>query len=239
MTYAIDALGNHLPRTSRYLWAAVGVLGTATLAMGAALVQVHTPPTAMAAPENLTTPASVVAGLASDTVEAPIFTPAVAQVHKKKVPLVPVNAAQTAIKSIAKEKMAEPVEATRVVAQAPKVVCADCGTVESVEPIQHETTPTGVGAIAGAVLGGLVGNQFGGGEGKAVATVIGAMGGGWAGNTVEKRMKKETAYRVDVRMDDGSLRTLEQNSPPAVGAQVTVDGNVISPAGHAGARGAI
>lgn len=234
MTYATNAMGHPLPRSSRYLWAAVGVLGTATLAMGAALLQVHTLPVAMVAPENLTTPASLVAHLASDTLEAP--APTMAKIHKPKVPPARVSTAQAATKSVAREGEAEPAEAPRAIAQAPKVVCAHCGTVESVEPIQHETTPTGVGAIAGAVLGGLVGNQFGGGDGKAVATVIGAMGGGWAGNTVEKRMKKELAYRVDVRMDDGSLRTVEQNSPPAVGSQVTVDGNVISPAGHAGAR---
>ncbi|MDP3650428.1 MAG: glycine zipper 2TM domain-containing protein [Rhodoferax sp.] len=262
MTYAIDAVGNRLPRSSRYLWAAVGVLGTATLAMGAALVQVQTPPVAMAAPENLSTPTSVVARLAADTVAAP--APAVAPVHKQKVPQAPVNTAQAAMKSVAKEGAktvhspapkglpqpnstpwdgavgaAESMDVPRVVAQAPKVLCNHCGTVESVEPIQHETTPTGVGAIAGAVLGGLVGNQFGGGDGKAVATVIGAMGGGWAGNTVEKRMKKELAYRVDVRMEDGSLRTVEQNSPLAVGSQVTVEGNVVRPASPVGARDTI
>lgn len=270
MTYAIDASGHPLPRSSRYLWAAVGVLGTATLALGAALVQVQTRPVelVLAAPESLSAPASVAAspvseGLAHQAGAGPTMAPALApvQTYKQKVPLAHAKPAQQAIKTVAKTgadttalepraatpqatpapsraaaDASESVPAPRVLAQAPHhALCVHCGTVESVEPIQRETTPSGVGAIAGAVLGGLVGNQFGGGDGKAVATVIGAMGGGWAGNTVEKRMKKETAYRVEVRMEDGSVRTLEQNTPLAVGALVTVDGNVIRPASSAGA----
>jgi outer membrane lipoprotein SlyB len=114
-----------------------------------------------------------------------------------------------------------------------------CGTVESVTPIQREAAAgSGVGAVAGAVLGGLLGNQVGGGDGKTIATVIGAIGGGWAGNTVEKRMKKETVYQVEVRMEDGSTRSVEQSSAPAVGSRVTVEGNVISPAPEGAGSGA-
>lgn len=253
MTHAVDAFGHPLPRSSRYLWVAVGVLGAATLAMGAALVQVHTPPVALATPESLLAPAN---GVASPVTP----TPAAVQTYKSNVSLAHVKPAKEAIKTVAKAgaggtaldpQSAMPLAtsapsnaaadasatlpAPRVLAQAPHhVLCAHCGTVESVEPIQRETTASGLGAIAGAVLGGLVGNQFGGGDGKAVATVIGAMGGGWAGNTVEKRMKKETTYRVDVRMEDGSVRTLEQSSPLALGSQVTVEGNVIRPASPVG-----
>ena len=43
--------------------------------------------------------------------------------------------------------------------------------------------------------------------------------------TVEKKMKTVTVYRVDVRMENGSLRTLEQAQPVAVGSRVTVDGD--------------
>lgn len=38
-----------------------------------------------------------------------------------------------------------------------------------------------VGTVGGAALGGLVGNQFGGGSGKTVMTVLGATAGGVAG----------------------------------------------------------
>lgn len=112
-----------------------------------------------------------------------------------------------------------------------KVVCAQCGVVEAVTPIQRESAnPSGAGAVAGAVLGGLVGNQFGGGDGKALATIAGVLGGGWAGNTVEKRLKKDTVYLVEVRMEDGSLRSIEQATSASVGQHVTVEGNSITPA---------
>nr|MBP6494794.1 glycine zipper 2TM domain-containing protein [Rhodoferax sp.] len=80
------------------------------------------------------------------------------------------------------------------------------------------------------VLGAIVGNQIGKGSGRAVATVAGAVGGGWAGNAIEKNMKKTTVYQVHVRMEDGSLKTIEQASPAAVGARVTVDGGTLHPA---------
>lgn len=39
-----------------------------------------------------------------------------------------------------------------------------------------------VGTVSGAALGGLLGNQFGGGTGKTIATAAGVLLGGWAGN---------------------------------------------------------
>jgi outer membrane lipoprotein SlyB len=57
--------------------------------------------------------------------------------------------------------------------------------------------------------------------------VLGAVGGGWAGNAVEKNIKKDTIYQVRVRMQDGSTRTLDQASAPAVGSKVTVEGGTL------------
>jgi outer membrane lipoprotein SlyB len=117
----------------------------------------------------------------------------------------------------------------RVTAPA-RATCANCGTVESVTPVELEGPGSGAGAIAGGVLGAVVGNQVGGGNGKTLATILGAVGGGMAGNTVEKKMKKVTQYDVSVRMDDGSHRTLRQNTPPAVGSAVIVNGDSLQPA---------
>ncbi|MBK9348073.1 MAG: glycine zipper 2TM domain-containing protein [Burkholderiales bacterium] len=111
---------------------------------------------------------------------------------------------------------------------ATKVVCARCATVQSVTPVQRDAAKgSGVGVLVGGALGGLLGNQVGGGDGKTAATVLGAVGGGWAGNEVEKRMKKETIYQVTVRMQDGSTRQIERADPIAVGAAVTVEGDTI------------
>ena len=108
--------------------------------------------------------------------------------------------------------------------QPVRAVCGNCGTVESATPIQREGAGTGVGAVAGGVLGAVVGNQVGGGNGRTVATVLGALGGGWAGNSVEKKMKKETLYQVRVRMEDGGNRTFEVATPVSAGSHVTVEG---------------
>jgi uncharacterized protein YcfJ len=39
----------------------------------------------------------------------------------------------------------------------------------------------------GAVLGGLLGSQVGGGNGKTLAAIAGAVGGGYLGNEIAKR----------------------------------------------------
>ncbi|WHZ10702.1 MAG: hypothetical protein OJF60_001141 [Burkholderiaceae bacterium] len=104
-------------------------------------------------------------------------------------------------------------------------ICTTCGTVESVTAIQHAAPTSGVGAIAGGVVGGLVGNQFGGGNGRAAMTLLGAVGGGFAGNAIEKRVKTTTVYRMHIRMEDGRTRTVEQAAAIAVGTPVVVEGN--------------
>lgn len=105
-----------------------------------------------------------------------------------------------------------PVENQR--AQAP-VPCTDCGMIESIRLSEVKGQASGVGAVAGGVAGGLIGNQIGHGTGRTVATIAGAAGGAYAGHTIEKNVKKHTVYRVTLRMDDGSLRTVSQREAPA------------------------
>src|SRR5258706_6746716 len=106
-------------------------------------------------------------------------------------------------------------------------VCATCGVIEGVRAVEQKGKGTGIGAVGGGVVGAAVGNQFGHGNGKAAMTVLGALGGGLAGNEIEKRARSETVYEVRVRMDDGSVRTLTQKTAPTPGARVTVDGNTL------------
>jgi outer membrane lipoprotein SlyB len=108
--------------------------------------------------------------------------------------------------------------------------CADCGVVEAVRPVVRKGEGSGVGAVAGGVVGAVVGNQVGGGNGRKAMTVLGAIGGGLAGNEIEKRAKSETVYEVQVRMDDGSLRTITQGTQPAPGSRVIVEGQSLRPA---------
>lgn len=130
--------------------------------------------------------------------------------------------------------------APTTVAQSSRAsVCAHCGTVEAVTAVQRQgqvngvavgNTTVGLGTVAGGVVGGLLGNQMGGGNGKTAMTVLGVAGGAFAGNTIEKNMKKVTVYQMRVRMHDGSVRTIEQASAVAAGSRVVVQGNTVRPA---------
>ncbi|QWT45626.1 outer membrane lipoprotein [Azospira inquinata] len=114
---------------------------------------------------------------------------------------------------------AAPREEARPAAPAhssPPATCARCGVVQAVREVQREGKASGLGAVAGGVAGAVVGNQFGRGNGNAAMTLLGAAGGAFAGNSIEKNMHKETSYRITVRMDDGSYRTIAQNYVPAV-----------------------
>ena len=60
------------------------------------------------------------------------------------------------------------------------------------------------------MLGGVVGHQFGKGDGKKAMTVLGAVGGAVAGHQVEKAHNtKVVGYRVQVQLDNGETRTFE------------------------------
>lgn len=223
------------------LWAAVGVLGTAVLAMGAGLVYVQTRPAAAPpAAQALVAPAPLATASAPTTLPPAAQPAANAPVESHKTASTPnkaparTNQAHTATKSVASTS-SYPGEGRSANAPAhypaappvAKPICGNCGTVTAVTPIQRDGTGGGGGALAGGVLGAVVGNQVGDGNGKALATILGAVGGGFAGNTVEKKMKKTTVYEVQVRMEDGSSRTLEQASPASVGSHVMVDGDTL------------
>jgi len=92
-------------------------------------------------------------------------------------------------------------------AAKPRASCSNCGNVESVRAIKTRAQGSGLGAAGGAVLGGLLGNQIGGGNGRKLATVAGAVGGAVVGNQVEGNMKATTSYEVRVRLDNGTHRT--------------------------------
>ena len=101
--------------------------------------------------------------------------------------------------------------------QAPAVaqaaVCHDCGVVDSIRDIKVKGQGTGVGAVGGAVVGGLLGNMVGAGRGKALATVGGAVAGGFGGNAIEKNVRSDIEHQMIVRLDNGGTRTFTQASP--------------------------
>ena len=97
----------------------------------------------------------------------------------------------------------------------PKVICNECGVVQSTREIVQPGDGGAVGIVGGAVVGGLLGNQVGKGRGKDVATVAGAVGGAVVGNEIEKRVDTTKRYEVAVRFNDGSSRVFTETKPTA------------------------
>lgn len=239
------------------LWAAVGILSICVLAMGASLIHISKRPAepvaagalprvnalAMAVP-NAPEGATKTTGKSAMITEMADGSPA------PKAPVAQQKEAQQATKNIAKQatskntavptgasakvpSTAQPQQVVAqaapqpAIAQAPPPVCANCGTVEAVTPVTRPGKGSGVGVVAGGVAGAVLGNQVGKGDGRTAATILGAVGGGWAGNAIEKNVKKTTVYAVNVRMDDGSTRNFEEGTAPPVGAKVKVDGSTL------------
>jgi len=225
-------------RSPKALWAVIGALAVAVVALGGVLLHKQSQDTTAAAAASPPV-STAMAPKAPDDFKPELMPPA---------PAVPPTGAGPTPQAMAAAPMSTPVPAplpAQAVQPAPApgsnapVVaaaqpapppCAVCGRVESVRPVQRAQRTTGVGAVAGGVVGGLVGNQFGHGNGRAATTVLGAVGGGFAGNAIEKHVRTVTVYEVGVRMDNGSLRTVETRSAPPIGKPVTLRRGVLRPA---------
>ena len=147
----------------------------------------------------------------------------------------------------------------RVVASTPVVetervareVCRDEQVVRQ-KPVQDEKRVAGT--ALGAIVGGVLGNQVGDGDGQKIATAAGAIAGGVAGSKIQKRVQQgntetvtekrcETVYDTrektvgwDVRYRIGDqVQTARMDSDPGVGAQLPLrDGRLTAQTGAKG-----
>jgi outer membrane lipoprotein SlyB len=97
------------------------------------------------------------------------------------------------------------------------------GHVESVrETIQRQQGDPGGGAVAGAIIGGLLGNAWSGGHGG--ATIAGAIGGAMVGSAASQGQAEQRFYEVFVRFDDGAVERFVYQGylPFAVGEPVVL-----------------
>ena len=80
----------------------------------------------------------------------------------------------------AQEIQARVISSTAVIQQVavPRQQCTNT-------PVTTNAPPSGAGALMGALAGGALGNAVGDGGGRALATMIGVMGGAIVGNNVE------------------------------------------------------
>lgn len=143
-------------------------------------------------------------------------------------PVVPPAAPRPVVKKAAAPTHVEAAQA-QAVAVPSLPACTSCGTVDNVREVSQPGQASGLGAVAGGVIGGILGNQIGGGTGNKIATVAGVAGGAYAGHQIEKSRNKTMRYEVDVRMGDGSIRTVSQDTTPAwrVGDRVRLDNGTL------------
>jgi uncharacterized protein YcfJ len=100
------------------------------------------------------------------------------------------------------------------VAPASAADCQNCGRVAAIKAVKVKGQSSGAGAVTGGVVGGVVGHQFGKGSGNTAMTVLGAAGGAYAGNEIEKNAKSHTVYKISVNMEYGETRQFTMNNPP-------------------------
>ena len=100
------------------------------------------------------------------------------------------------------------------VAVAPPA-CRECGTIIGIREINKPGQATGVGAVAGGVLGAVLGRSAGGREHRTAGTVVGAAGGVVAGHMIEKKAREGHVFEIGVRFDDGSSRAFTQETHPS------------------------
>lgn len=163
----------------------------------------------------------LIPGVSSDTpVEAPALQ------HEAVVPAATAAPAKPAVKARTQVAASQP---ARRETAAPVPACTNCGVVESVNTVEVKGEASGAGAVIGGVTGLIVGNQIGDGRGKTLAKVAGAAGGAYAGHQIEKNAKKTVQYQVAVRMNNGTLRTIQQPSGDGLiaGTRVKVVGNTV------------
>jgi len=117
----------------------------------------------------------------------------------------------------------------QVFAQTPGEIEIRQGVVEQISAAQiHSNHHKGVGAVVGG-LGGLgIGSLIGGGTGRDVAMVVGAIGGALLGNEAQKKHDQpQSAQQVIVRVRGGVLVAITPPVDPRlkVGQRVYIEGS--------------
>lgn len=104
--------------------------------------------------------------------------------------------------------------------------CEDCAVVEAIRTVETDGPLGHVGAIAGGVIGAILGSQVGGGDGRTLAGILGAVGGAHIGREIERSQSKRTRYDVVVRLPNGVSQTRRYDAAPPfkVGDRVRLAG---------------
>ena len=94
--------------------------------------------------------------------------------------------------------------------------CIDCGRVTAVNVSEKRGESNALGVVAGGAAGALLGHQVGGGRGKDLATIAGAVGGAYAGKKLQENHNATKVWTVDVQYDNGQHGSLTYDADPGV-----------------------
>jgi outer membrane lipoprotein SlyB len=105
------------------------------------------------------------------------------------------------------------------VAQAPQVVETRPivkpglpGTVAAVREVEQKGEGKGLGAVGGGLAGAVLGHNIG--DHNKLVTVLGAAGGAFVGNQIEKQARATKHWELTVNFDDGTTQTMSSEAQP-------------------------
>jgi outer membrane lipoprotein SlyB len=102
------------------------------------------------------------------------------------------------------------------------------GVVQNIETVRAQSQTSGGGAVVGGLVGGLIGHQVDHGARKDLATGVGIVAGALIGNEVEKNNRgARDVYRVTVQVERGGLRSFDYATlnDLRVGDRVRIENN--------------
>ena len=111
----------------------------------------------------------------------------------------------------------------------PEEIDLRAGVIEQITLVQLPSNQhAGVGAVVGGLAGLGIGSLIGAGTGRDVAMVLGAVGGAFAGNAVQKKYDQPVAgQQIVVRVSNGVLVSITQPTNPNLfnGQRVYIQGS--------------
>lgn len=108
-------------------------------------------------------------------------------------------------------------------------ICDGCAVVTGVKRETRKGDASGVGAVGGAVAGGVIGKQA---TDSTAGTIGGAAIGGILGHQIEKQVKKHKVYATSVTLKDGTVKKFDTDADPGwkpgTVVQVGADGKLVA-----------
>jgi outer membrane lipoprotein SlyB len=165
---------------------------------------------------NDSTPATVSAAPVTEPAPAPSVAPSAPVAPKPVKKHVARAAAPKPAEPVTYREFGDPVP----VAQAPQVVEPAkpvvkpglVGTVVAVREVEQKGDAKGLGAVGGGLAGAVLGHNIG--DHNKLVTILGAAGGAFVGNQVEKQARATKHWELTVNFDDGTTQTMSSPNAP-------------------------